>query len=542
MVDELPGEEPRGFSRRQLLVGGGAALAGLAVAQQMPSARAQDSSAVDIASFLSTYPFTLGVASGDPLPDGVVLWTRLAPKPLVGGGVPARPWPVVWQVATDERFRQIVRQGAVIAQPDSAHSVHVDVRGLEPARWYWYRFRSGIHLSPVGRTRTAPAASSSPARLNFAFASCQDWQNGFFTAYQDMANQDLDLVVHLGDYIYEYGPEAKTRPGAAPGRVHDGPEVSSLQSYRNRYALYRTDAALQKVHAQFPWIVTWDDHEVENNYAGAIPEETTSPPGDFLTRRSNAYKAYYEHMPLRTSSRPTGPNAKLYRRLRFGDLLELNVLDTRQYRSDQPCGDGLKNCAGRFDPNQTMTGAEQERWLVDGLRASTAKWNVIAQQCIFAETDFNPLPGSAGIAGLFNVDQWDGYVAQRRRLTELLAGPDGPTNPVVITGDIHSSWVNDIKVDYDNPASPTVATEFVGTSISSDFPAAFIAPVLAGLPDNPHVKDFDGLLRGYVLVNVDRGQWRSDFRVVPTVDLPVAPAFVRRSWAVADGVPGAQPA
>ena len=245
-------------------------------------------------------------------------------------------------------------------------------------------------------------------------------------------------------------------------------------------------------------------------------------------------------MPIRAAL-PTGPDARIYRRLRFGDLLEVNVLDTRQYRSDQPCGDGITNCEGRFDPNQTMTGAEQERWLLDGLRASTSKWNVLAQQCIFAEGDLNPLPGSVGRAGLFNVDQWDGYVAQRRRITEFLAGPHGPSNPVVITGDIHASLVNDIKVDYDKPASPTVATEFVGTSISSDFPADLIPAVVAALPDNPHVKDFDGLLRGYVVARVDQSQWRSDYRVVATVDLPVSPAFTRRSWTVADGVPGANP-
>ncbi len=524
------------FTRRGLLAGAGTA-AGLVVVGRIPAASAAPGRGP-----LRSDPFTLGVASGDPLPDGVVLWTRLAPDPLAGGGMPARSVPVQWQVATDEGFGDIVQRGTTKARPQLGHSVHVEVSGLRPGRWYWYRFRVGSHLSPAGRTRTAPARNSSPAALSFAFVSCQDLQNGYFTAYQDLVRQDLDLVVHLGDYIYEYGPEAKSRPGSPPARVHDGPEVFSLDSYRNRHALYRFDADLQAAHAHAPWVVTWDDHEVENNYAGTIPEETTSPPGDFAVRRANAYQAYYEHMPLRAASVPTADGLALYRRLHFGDLAQLHVLDTRQHRTDQPCGDGLKNCPERFDPAATMTGAAQEAWLLDGMARSTSVWDVLAQQTIFAEVDFNPLPGSAGIAGLFNVDQWDGYVVQRRRITEFLAGPAAPANPVVLTGDIHSSWVTDIKVDYDDPTKPVVATEFVGTSITSDFPAAFIGPVTAALPDNPHVKDFDGLQRGYVLCHLDRQRWLTEFRVVDTVDLPTSPARVRRRWAVEQGRPGAQPA
>ena len=516
----------RALSRRGLLAGAGAA-AGLVVVSRMPAAGAAPG-----AGRLRSDPFTLGVASGDPLPDGVVLWTRLAPDPLAGGGMPDRPVPVQWQVATDERFRDVVRDGTTMARPRLGHSVHVEVSGLRPERWYWYRFRVGQHLSPVGRTRTAPGRGSSPEALAFAFVSCQDYQNGYYTAYQDLVAQDLDLVVHLGDSIYEYGPEAKTRPGSPPARVHDGPEVFSLESYRNRHALYRSDLDLQAAHAHAPWIVTWDDHEVENNYAGLIPEETTSPPGDFGVRRANAYQAYYENMPLRAASVPTAEGLQLYRRLHFGDLASFHVLDTRQHRTDQPCGDGLKNCADRFDPAATMTGDAQEAWLLRGLDRSRSVWDVVAQQTIFAEVDFNPLPGSAGPAGLFNVDQWDGYVAQRRRITELLAGPGGPANPVVITGDIHSSWVTDIKVDYDDPASPVVATEFVGTSITSDFPLVFIAPVLAALPDNPHIKDFDGLQRGYVVCRLDRQRWLSEYRVVATIDQPTSPASVRRRWVV----------
>mgnify|MGYP002336029826 CR=1 FL=1 len=474
--------------------------------------------------------FTLGVASGDPSADGVVLWTRLAPEPLFGGGMPDRPVAVRWELALDESMRRIVRRGVEHARPELAHSVHVELEGLDPGREYFYRFVAGPQQSPVGRAVTAPAGGVDG--LRFAFVSCQDWQNGYYPAYRALVDDDLDLVVHLGDYIYEYGPEGKSRPGSPPARVHEGPEVFSLESYRNRHALYRTDVALQAAHARAPWLVVWDDHEVENNYAGDIPEEGTSPPGDFRARRANAYQAYYEHMPLRRAGYP-----RLYRSVDWGTLARFHVLDTRQYRTDQPCGDGLANCAGRFDPAATQTGDAQEAWLLQSLDSSPAQWNVLAQQTIFAEVDFNPAPGSAGPAGLFNVDQWDGYVAQRRRLTQYLA-ERRPSNPVVITGDIHSSWANDVKLDYDDPASPTVASEFVGTSVSSDFPAVYIAPVQAALTDNPHVKFFDGLYRGYVRCALSGSEWRTDFRAVATVDTPESPAFTLRSFVVEAGEPG----
>ncbi len=516
--------------RRFLVVAGGGLVAGAGLLNPVLAKAAPP---------WSQQMFGLGIASGDPLPNGFVLWTRLAPAPLEGGGMPNRQVPVHWEVSVDESFRRIVRRGVEHARPELAHSVHAEVDGLEPGREYWYRFRAGPQESPVGRALTAPARGASPAELRFAFVSCQDWQNGYWPAYRHLAEENLDFVLHLGDYIYEYGPEAKTRPGSPPARVHEGPEVFSLESYRNRHALYRTDPALQAAHAIAPWIVTFDDHEVENNYASLIPEEGTSPPGDFALRRSNAYRAYYEHMPLRRSSVPAGPGMQIYRRLAWGALAELNVLDTRQYRSDQPCGDGLKNCAERLAPSQTMTGDAQERWLLAGLDSSRARWNVLAQQTIFAEVDFNPAPGSVGPAGLFNVDQWDGYVAQRRRISEFLA-TRRPANPIVLTGDIHSSWANDVKLDYDDPASPTVASEFVGTSISSDFPAPFIAPVNAALVDNPHIKFFDGLFRGYARCTVTPQEWRTDFRAVATIDTPEAAVFTLRSFSVENGVAGVQ--
>ncbi|BAT54075.1 Alkaline phosphatase [Nostoc sp. NIES-3756] len=510
------------FNRRNFLLGAGF-LTGLAVASQWHPVKAQTS--------FSGYPFSLGVASGDPLPDSVVLWTRLAPEPLNGGGMPPVNVPVQWQIARDENMTQVVQQGTVLATPELGHSVHVDVRGLEADRWYWYQFKVGNEVSSVGRTRTAAAPFSSIQKFNFAFASCQDWQNGFYTAYKHMAEEDLDLVVHLGDYIYEYGSE----PGAP--RQHIGPEIITLADYRNRYALYRTDANLQAVHANFPWAVTWDDHEVDNNYANFIPEDNQTRQA-FERRRANAYQAYYEHMPLRLSSLPKRSSLLLYRRLTFGNLAEFNILDTRQYRTDQPCGDGLKPlCDAALDPKATMTGARQEAWLFRGLDKSPARWNVIAQQTMLAQFDFD---GRSGVQ-LFNVDQWDGYVVARKRLLNFLEQRK-PSNPVVITGDIHSSWVHDLKADFNNQLSATVGTEFVGTSITSDFPTAFIAPVQAALKDNPHTKFFDGAYRGYVRCQLTRELWQSDYRAVSSILEQDATIKTLASFVVENGQLGAKKA
>ncbi len=517
------------LKRRSLLIGAGA-LTGIAIAQARTQGFASGHSTKVVARpILSGHPFSLGVASGDPLPDSVILWTRLAPSPFDGGGMPPYLVPVQWQVSANERMSQIVKSGTVIAKPELAHSVRVNVRGLRPGQWYWYQFKVGNEVSQIGRTRTAPARGDFSNQLRFAFASCQDWQNGYFTAYKHMAEEDLDLVVHLGDYIYEYGPQA-----GGP-RQHNSDEILTLEDYRNRYALYKTDPNLQAVHANFPWIVTWDDHEVDNNYAGAIAEDDQSQQ-EFLVRRANAYQAYYEHMPLRRSSIPNGSDMQLYRRFTFGKLAEFNVLDTRQYRTDQPCNDGIKpRCEAAFDPNATMTGQPQERWLLEGLDRSQARWNVIAQQTMLAEYDFNALPDVES----FNMDQWDGYVAARSRLLDFL-NKKKPSNPIVITGDIHSSWVHDLKTDFSKVDSPTVGTEFVGTSISSDFPSQFLAPVSAALADNPHTKFFDGAFRGYVRCNLTRKLWQSDYRAVSTILDQNSTISTLASFVVENGQLGAQ--
>ena len=474
------------------------------------------------------YPFSLGVASGDPLPAGVVLWTRLAPDPLRGGGMPPENVEVDWWVATDERMTNVVRRGTTVAEPDLAHSVHVEVNGLEPARWYWYQFRAGAEVSPIGRTRTTPLARAAVDRLSFAFASCQHYEHGYFTAFRHMAAEDLDLVIHLGDYIYEYqGRQDRVR-------MHTGSEIETLPDYRNRYALYKTDPDLQAAHAAFPWVVTPDDHEVENDYAAAISERA-DPIDAFLTRRANGYQAYYEHMPLRRGSIPRGPDMQLFRRSSFGTLAEFFVLDTRQYRTDQPCG-GRNGplCPGVFDANATLMGQEQEQWLRDGLDNSSARWNVLAQQIMVARVDQVP-----GAEVRYSMDQWSGYEAARNRLLGYLLERQ-PSNPIVLTGNVHSNWVNDLKIDFSDATSATVATEFVGTSISSEGDGVASRPQTAEiLAENPFVKYWNGQ-RGYVRCRVTPELWTSDYRIVQYVTQPDGPIHTGASFVVENGKPGAE--
>ncbi len=473
-------------------------------------------------------PFSLGVASGEPRPDGVVLWTRLAPDPLNGGGMPHRPVEVEWQVAEDEAFRKNLRQGTTIAHPAVAHSVHVELRTLRPGASYWYRFRAGSEISPTGRTKTAPALHTRPGGLTFAFASCQNYEHGLFTAYSQMAKDDLDLVVHVGDYIYE--AEAHT----SGARSHGPQECVSLREYRDRYALYKSDPALQAAHAAFPFVVTFDDHEVEDNYAGEMPKADSDTPlrDPFLRRRANAYRAYWEHLPLRQSSFPRGPNMSLFRRLAFGRLLSLNVLDTRQYRSDQPCGDSVQaRCVGSLDDAATMTGPRQERWLLGGLARSEARWNLIAQQTLLSQLRLDP-----ATTGAFGMDSWDGYVAARARLTRFLS-EGGVQNPIVVSGDTHASWVNEVKADFDDPHSPVVAIELGGPSITSECLPEFVARVQRALPDNPHIRFFEGTRHGYVRCHASPDRLRADYRVVTTVWEPGAAALTLAAFEISDGSP-----
>lgn len=472
-----------------------------------------------IGSRLSDNPFASGIASGDPSSDGVVLWTRLSPDPA------ARPVTAVrWEVAEDERFARIVRSGTSPAPWQLGSSVHAEVEGLRPARDYWYRFIAGGQVSPVGHTRTAPKDDEVNDRFRFAFISCQNYEHGLFTAFNHLAAEDLDLVVHLGDYIYE-----KRFSAPVIVREHEAGEVFTLEQYRARYALYRSDPALQAAHAACAWALTTDDHEVANNYAGIVPEAAAAG-GNFLLRRAAAYQAYYEFMPLRRSSLPKGPGMKLFRRLHFGRLVNMHVLDTRQYRSDQPCGDGSKaRCAEALAATQTMMGAEQERWLSGALRKSKAQWNVLANQVMIAQA-----ARGTPEAPTYSMDKWDGYVTARERLLRVLANAP-PSNPIVVTGDIHSNWVAELKTNFDDPSSRTVAPEFIGTSISSggDGNEGTFDRIHAL---NPHVK-FQNARRGYVRVELTRDVCRADYRVVPFVTKPDAPVSTVASFAVEAGTP-----
>jgi alkaline phosphatase D len=435
---------------------------------------------------------------------------------------------VAWRVASDDRLRDVVARGTAEASPALAHAVHVEVSGLRPDRPYWYRFEAGNQASPIGRTRTLPRADAAPDRLRFAFASCQNFEMGYFTPLGHLAEEDLRFVLHLGDYIYE----SAGRDGQV--RRHAGGEPRTLDGYRNRYAQYKTDADLQKAHAAAPWIATWDDHEVDNDYAGAVSQEKIGA-AEFEARRAAAYQAYYEHMPLRRSARPRGPAAQLYRSFTYGRLASFFVLDTRQYRSDQPCGGSAGPiCDQARDRGQTMLGDSQERWLTEGLRRSPARWNVIPQQVMMAAVD-----RAEGPDGRYSMDQWNGYDAARARLLAFLADAR-IRNPVVLTGDVHSNWVNDLKRDFRDPASPTVATELVGTSISSggdgfDQPDS-IKPVLA---ENPFIK-FYNQQRGYVACEITSGETRADFKVVDFVTRLGAPIRTRASFRIEDGRPGAE--
>jgi alkaline phosphatase D len=505
-----------------LVAGAGAALATARVtgASVLPHARALQ---------LPSEPFALGVASGDPLPDRVILWTRLVSDPQApDGGMAPETFAVRWEVAHDERFAKLAAKGKVIADPAHAHSVHVDAKGLEPGRDYFYRFLAANEESPVGRTRTAPADGSVPKRVRLAFGSCQHYETGFFAAHRHLADEDLDGVLWLGDYIYENGPGAGVR-------LHEGPEVMDVAAYRRRYGTYKADPDLQAAHAAHPWIVTWDDHEADNNYAGDHADRDVLPPDQFRARRAAGYQVWWEHQPVRLPP-PAGPDYRIYRRAAFGDLVNAHVLDTRQYRTNQPCNtpSDIGSCAETDSPDGTILGPEQKRWLLRGLDESRARWDVLAQQVMFAATSFSPDLANP----IHNLDQWDGYQHDRDEVLAALGSK--PRNGVVVTGDIHSSWVNDLVPEPGDGTGRPVATELVGTSITSTFPFAEVLEIAAGA--QPHIKYVDGREHGYVVLDATPKDLRADFRYVSAIDDPDATIRTGASFAVEDRRPGAQEA
>jgi alkaline phosphatase D len=516
----FPLADPALLTRRTFVTG----VASFAAAAWFSSSRL--AGAVTSKPGFTAYPFSLGVASGDPAPDSVVLWTRLAPRPLeAGGGMSTNPVEVSWQIAEDEGMSRVVGSGTAVANPQWGHSVHVEAQGLRPDRWYWYQFKAGSETSPKGRTRTLPSAGTAADRLRFAFASCQHYEAGHFTAFEHLAREDVDLIVHLGDYIYE---------GAAREdqiRRHNGGEIITLDDYRARYALYKLDPALQAAHAAAPWIMTWDDHEVMNNYASDIPGRPATR-DEFLRRRAAAYQAYYEMMPLRRAQLPSGPDMLLYRRLDYAGLASFHVLDTRQYRTDQPQGDGRKPPSEvLMDPKGTLLGAKQREWLTKGLERSPATWNVLAQQVMMARVDL-----TNGPAVEHSMDQWPGYEFERRRVLKHFH-ESKIKNPVVLTGDIHTNWANELIADFDNLGSQPVGVEFVGTSISSSGDGAELPRGREKtLAENPCVKFFNAE-RGYVRCDVTPRQWTTEFKTIPFVTRPGAPLKTRAKFVVESGRP-----
>lgn len=515
-----------GSVSRRLFLAYGAALSSLPIAAQTTRGEA--------APTFSSDPFSMGVASGDPDHHSVVLWTRLAPEPLVpGGGMPRQAVNVNWEIASDDAMRTIVASGTTVATPSLGHSVHVEVEGLRPDSWYWYRFRTGDAQSVVGRTRTLPGPNVMPRELRFAVASCQNFEQGLFTAYQQMANDDVDLVFHLGDYIYEY---QAGRGGKV--RTHIGPEIEALNDYRIRYSQYRLDPLLKGMHALCPWFLTWDDHEFDNNCAAHISEEPGIDPVQYLIRRANAYQAYYEMMPLRRRSLPRGDDMTLYRRASFGRLAELVVLDTRQYRTDQPNNDKKSPInAEALRSTNSLLGRRQRNWLYQKLITSKSTWNVLAQQVMMGMVGFRQGEEEA----IYSMDQWPGYAAERMQLARFLDERQ-ISNPVVLTGDIHSHWANELRVDDRQADGKVVATEFVGTSISS------------GGNGTERTKDHDQLLadnacikfhnreRGYIRCTVTPENWKSDYMVVDDILKPGGKVFPRASFVVEAGDPSIKPA
>ncbi|MFI0443994.1 alkaline phosphatase D family protein [Actinomadura sp. 6N118] len=528
----------RALNRRSFFVTSGLVTSGLAVgtAAAVTGVPGTARAASGRPATLPTDPFTLGVASGDPDSDGFVLWTRLALNPLAEdglGGMPDMTYPVEWQVSSDERFRRIVRRGVAAARPGSAHSVHVELRGLRPGREYWYRFRVAGHISPVGLTRTAPRNDSFGPALAMAFVSCSQFEHGYFTAYRRLAEEQPDLILHLGDYQYEYKKGVYNSPGGNV-RDHEGPETVTLANYRQRHAQYKSDLDLQAAHAAAPWLVVFDDHEVENNWADEVPEagSDTPDPAVFRERRAAAFKAYYENMPLRRSSVPKGYDMQLYRRVRWGRLASFHMLDTRQFRDDQACGDGYKDCAAASDTARSITGAAQEKWLLDGFRRSGARWDVLGQQVFFAQRD-----NTDGPVKKTSMDSWDGYVASRDRITKGWLDAK-VRNAVVLTGDVHAHWASDLKANYDDPNSTVVGSELVCSSITSGGDGADSDPASHPfLKINPHLRFYNNQ-RGYVLTRIDKDEMKADFTTLPAVRTPGAAASVKATFVIEDRVPG----
>ncbi|WP_373487119.1 alkaline phosphatase [Blastomonas sp.] len=487
-------------------------------------------------SLFRTFPFALGIASGDPAPDGFVIWTRLAPDPLEAhGGMVMVPMEVTWDVASDDRFATIVANGTVVARPEMAHAVHVEVGGLQPNRPYWYRFSAGGERSFSGKARTLPAVGATVNRLKFGVVGCQNYEDGYFGAYNHLAREELDFVFHYGDYIYEYrgSPTRANYFGGGlqvPVRQHVGQMLYDVADYRRRYAQYKSDTDLQRAHAAHSFFPTFDDHEIENNWVAGV-SGSRSPADAFELRRAAALQAWYEHMPVRKANMPRFGSGRFHRTARFGNLAEIQLLDTRSYRTDQPCDDGFKPlCDGVRDTNAQVLGAEQEAWLAKNLSGNQARWNCLAQQIMMMSLDRRRAANED--TRIANMDSWAAYEVPRQR---MLARMSGLGNVVVLTGDEHQNFVGDL-VHRDR----LVGTEIVSTSISSGGDGSDLR---AGsdqfMQFNPELK-FVNDQRGYVVCEVTPDAWLSHIQVVDKVTTPTNSLKRRATAEIAHGVPGAR--
>lgn len=482
---------------------------------------------------LSDLPFTLGVASGMPRPDSVVLWTRLAPRPLeVGGGLPPVPLALRWELAEDEHFSRGLRRGEVLARPENAHAVHVEVMGLRPAAAFFYRFMLGDAVSPTGRTRTAPALDAPVQRLRLALASCQHYEQGAFAAHREIASRDLDLVLFVGDYIYESSnPRFLVRP-------HEGPPPETLDAYRARHATYKLDADLRAAHAAHPWLVTWDDHDVQNDYAGDYPADNDGQAA-FLARRVAAYKAYFEHLPISPRMAPQGAHLPIHQHFAWGQLADLWTLDNRQYRDRQACsrpdragGRVLGACDQLADPARSLWGHPQEAWLAQGLTTSARQWKLLGQG-----TQMSASGVDTPLGRRIYSDGWDGYPLARERLLSTVAQAH-VGNVISLGGDVHRHVAAQLRVRPNDPQSPVVASEFVCSSVTSHgLSEAATALMKRHNPDLLHLRSDE---RGYAYIEITPEAARCDFRATPFPAQPEARLRSQAQVVVEAGVAGVQ--
>ena len=469
---------------------------------------------------LSGDPFQLGVASGDPLADRVILWTRLTPTPLTPGlaGMPDDKVDVIWQVATDERFGKVVTQGVATADPADAHAVHVDADGLHPASDYFYRFTVGEWTSPVGRTRTAAAPGEPLDKLALGIVTCQFFGGGRYGAYRNLLDEDVDLVVHLGDYIYEL-PIARTDQKVLPEAI-----PVTLEDYRLRYASYRSDTDLQAAHARYPFMCMWDDHEVQNNYAGDHLQSPDVPAEEVRQLKAAAYRAYWEHLPLRLS-RPDGPEMTLYRDATFGDLARLYLLDERQYADEPPCRDEVASdfgdCAARLGGDRAYLGDEQEAWFTEASGAGGVAWNLIGNPTAIAGIN----SGTAAKPQYY-LENWNGYPGARRRFLQGLSGDD-VANPVMLTGDWHAGMVADVHLDPEDLDTPVVAVELMTPAISS---------MIDALPREANPQIHHAVDRhGYTTLHIEPERLTATFRVLDDVSKADTGITTDSTWQITAG-------